>query len=76
MNKLLKKILFFILAPIYGTLGLFMHLTYPWWQSLYKGNYFKKIIFCIFFPIYAPIAFLLANEFIGYEWWAGLGTVK
>ena len=53
-----------------------MHLTYPWWQSLYKGNYFKKIIFCIFFPIYAPIAFLLANEFIGYEWWAGLGTVK
>ncbi len=36
MDKLFKKILFFLLMPIYGPIALFMKLTYEWWAGLYK----------------------------------------
>jgi hypothetical protein len=32
-----KKILFFLLAPVYITLSFFLHLTFEWWEELYNG---------------------------------------
>lgn len=70
MDVLFKRILFFILMPIYGPLTLFSHLTYPWWLRLYnKGGFFKKILFFILAPIYGPITFFL---YVSYDWWADL----
>ncbi|MDB5254474.1 MAG: hypothetical protein JWL80_540 [Parcubacteria group bacterium] len=34
MPSIIKKILFFILLPIYGPLYVFMHYTFKWWESL------------------------------------------
>ncbi|HAO64607.1 TPA: hypothetical protein DCQ44_01340 [Candidatus Taylorbacteria bacterium] len=69
MDKLFRRILFFILMPIYGPLGLFMHLTYPWWQNLFKGNISDKILFFILAIIYVPIAGFMN---ISYSWWTDL----
>ena len=69
MDKLFKKIFFFVLMPIYGPLALFMHLTYPWWQDLKKHGFLKKILFVILSIIYGPIGLFL---WITYEWWADL----
>ncbi len=30
----MKKVLFFILLPVYGTIGVFMFLTFEWWSKL------------------------------------------
>lgn len=70
MDKLINKIFFFLLAPIYGPLVLFSHLTYPWWQEQKKGNFWRKVLFFILLPVYAPIAIFLK---ISYEWWADMG---
>lgn len=69
MDRLFKRILFIILMPIYGPLTVFSHLTYPWWQKLYKGDIFEKILFFILAPIYLPITGFLH---LTYEWWADL----
>jgi hypothetical protein len=69
MDVLFKRILFFILMPIYGPLALFSHLTYPWWLELNKGNFGKKTLFFILMPIYGPITLFLH---LTYEWWADL----
>lgn len=31
-----KRLLFFILLPIYGTMAVIMTYTYEWWQELAK----------------------------------------
>jgi hypothetical protein len=31
-----KRLLFIILALVYVPLLVFMHLTYPWWESLWE----------------------------------------
>jgi hypothetical protein len=69
MDALFKRILFFILMPIYGSLMIFSHLTYPWWQNLGKGDVFEKILFFALAPIYGPITLFMH---LTYEWWAEL----
>jgi hypothetical protein len=32
--KALKRVLFFLLLPIYGPLYAFMNLTFKWWEGL------------------------------------------
>jgi len=32
--KIFKKILFFLLLPIYGPLAIFMGITFEWWVKL------------------------------------------
>ena len=32
--KISKRILFFLLLPIYAPLSLFMNFTYKWWEGL------------------------------------------
>lgn len=34
MPKILKRILFFLLLPIYGPIYLFLNLTGEWWEGL------------------------------------------
>lgn len=30
----MKKVIFFLLLPVYGTMILFLNLTLKWWESL------------------------------------------
>ena len=69
MDVLFKRILFFVLMPIFGPLMLFSHLTYPWWMKLQKGSFFQKVLYYILTPVYGPITFFL---YLTYDWWAEL----
>jgi hypothetical protein len=65
-----KKLLFFILMPIYLPISLLFNATFDWWVDLPNNG--NRLLFVILLPIYAPIALILNSPFLGFDWWVGL----
>jgi hypothetical protein len=71
MDRLFKRILFFLLMPIYAPMALLSHLTYEWWLALHKKNLADRILFYILAIFYGPMTFILHRT---YDWWTELFT--